>query len=115
LTGGTVYSLTPPASPGGSWTEDILYNVNTGDAERPITVTLGSSGVLYGASREAVFALTPPASPGGAWTLKVLQDFTGSDGLLVNGGLVIGSSGKLFGTTNEGGANSDGTVFSLKP
>jgi hypothetical protein len=115
LTGGVVYSLTPPAAAGGSWTEDILYNVNTGDAERPITVTLGSGGVLYGASREAVFALKPPASPGGAWTLKILHHFTGSDGLSVNGGLVIGPSGQLLGTTNEGGSDGDGTVFSLKP
>lgn len=67
---GTVYSLTPPASPGGVWTETVLWSFGgtPSDTYYPYGgVTLGSGGVLYGTGGYggycgAVFSLTPPAS-----------------------------------------------------
>ena len=48
---GTVFSLTPPASPGGAWTEVVLYNFTGGaDGKWPAGVVIGSGGVLYGAT-----------------------------------------------------------------
>ena len=138
---GTVFSLTPPASPGGAWTETVLYSFKgglIGDGSVPSGVVIGSGGVLYGttyyggstsAGYGTVFSLTPPASPGGAWTETVLHNFTGcgffcgSDGANPQAGVVIGSGGVLYGSTQYGGyCNSGssygrgcGTVFSLTP
>jgi uncharacterized repeat protein (TIGR03803 family) len=47
---GTVFSLTPPATPGGAWTETILHSF-TGGADGAVPVAglaLGPDGVLYG-------------------------------------------------------------------
>jgi hypothetical protein len=77
---GTAYSLTPPASPGGAWTEAVLWSFGgtPGDTYFPYGVTMGRDGVLYGnggGGCGAIFSLTPPASPGGAWTEAVLYQF----------------------------------------
>ena len=64
---GTVFELAPPASPGGSWTETILYSFTDGaDGLEPDGLTIGPDGTLYGTTeiggtgaRGTVFALTP--------------------------------------------------------
>ena len=123
---GTVFSLAPPASPGGAWTESVLHNfTGGGDGAVPYAgVVIGSGGVLYGATPAGggssdfgtVFALTPPASPGGAWTETVLHAFTGGrNGAYPYGNIAIGKSGVLYGTTAHGGSSCCGTVFSLAP
>jgi uncharacterized repeat protein (TIGR03803 family) len=140
---GTVYSLTPPTSPGGAWTETVLYSFAGGsDGEYPNAgVVIGSGGVLYGTTQSGgtgpcsfpgsgcgtVYSLTPPASPGGAWIETVLHQFGANSGDGLNphqAGLVIGSGGVLYGTTSNGGTgpcNSSydgpgcGTVYSLTP
>jgi len=48
---GTVFQLTPPASPGGAWTETVLYSFSgqNGDGATPLAgLTLGPGNVLYG-------------------------------------------------------------------
>lgn len=126
---GTVFALRPPTSPGGAWTEAVLYSF-TGHSDRgePLGgVVIGSGGVLYGTTSTGgasgagtVFSLTPPASPGGAWTQAVLHNFTcGGDGCFPSG-VVIGSGGVLYGVTAAGGGGTAcqrncGTVFSLIP
>jgi len=46
---GTIFQLTPPASPGGAWTETILHAFNNTDGALPrATLTPGKGGVLYG-------------------------------------------------------------------
>ena len=127
---GTVFSLRPPASPGGPWTERVLHSfTNAGDGYQPIAgVVIGSGGVLYGTTARGgtifggtVFSLTPPASPGGPWTEAVVHSFTGSpDGRYPSAPVVIGSGGVLYGTTQLGGSSTCpvyecGTVFSLTP
>lgn len=133
---GTVFSLAPPAGPGGAWTETILHNFTGGgsDGINPsVGVTIGSGGVLYGATFSGggtvcgygsgcgtVFSLAPPSSPDGAWEETVLHFFMGSDGALPEGSLAIGSNGVLYGTTSAGGTADEcfagcGTVFQLTP
>jgi len=122
---GTVYSLTPPTSPGGAWTESVLYAFgNPPDGSEPYSnLTIGSGGVLYGttisggtASQGTVFSLTPPASPGGAWTEAVLHSFQGyPDGAYCYGGVLIGAGGVIYGATLNGGTSNGGVLYSLTP
>lgn len=121
---GTVFSLTPPASP-GSWSETVLHTFtgSGGDGANPSAgVVIDKRGVLYGTTEfggtsnaGTVFSLTPPASPGGRWTEEVLVTFAGGNGANPLAGVVIGKGGVLYGTTNNGGTSGYGTVFSLTP
>ena len=46
---GTVFKLTPPAAPGGTWTETILHNFTGDDGWEPLSgLTADSRGHLYG-------------------------------------------------------------------
>jgi uncharacterized repeat protein (TIGR03803 family) len=88
-------------------------------------VAIGAGGVLYGttqrggtANNGTVFSLTPPAVPGGIWAEAVLHSFIGgpSDGERPHARLVVDSTGLLYGTTYNGGADlQPGAVFSLTP
>jgi uncharacterized repeat protein (TIGR03803 family) len=126
---GTIYRLTPPPTPGGRWTGVALYNFNGGDGGNSLaTPVIDSSGAIYGAAqtggtnnRGLVFKLTPPGancrpvSPN-LRCQTMLHSFGGSDGVEPMAGLVIDSaSGVLYGTTQYGGANNQGVVFSLTP
>jgi uncharacterized repeat protein (TIGR03803 family) len=125
---GMVYSLAPPASP-APWAETILYRFMGGsDGSDPQAgVVIGPGGALYGTTYSGgtstcpsgcgtVFQLTPPASSGAPWTETILHTFTGgSDGANPQGGVAIGSGGKIYGTTTSGGTFNNGTVFSLTP
>jgi len=64
-----------------------------------------------------VFKLTPPAKKGDPWGYAVLHTFVGgtADGVGPMGGLVLDSSGALYGTTFNGGARDRGIVFKLTP
>lgn len=44
-----------------------------------------------------------------------VKDFNVPEGVLPTGTLTIGKDGKLYGTTNNGGENSKGTLFSFNP
>jgi len=122
---GSAYELTPPASPGGIWTETTIYAFKgpPSDGGSPAGgFAIGAIGSLYGTTyrggtynQGTVFELTPPASPGGAWTLSVLYSFRGDgDGVYPNAGVVIGGKGAIYGTTSQGGALGYGTVFALE-
>jgi uncharacterized repeat protein (TIGR03803 family) len=126
---GTVFSLTPPTSPGGPWIETILYSFtgpDNGDGSGPRgTLVAGANGELYGTTVEGgdlacncgiAFSLMPPASPGDDWTETVLHRFSrGSDGATPSAGLALGPHGVLYGVTEFGGSQKQGTVFSLTP
>jgi uncharacterized repeat protein (TIGR03803 family) len=66
---GTVFQLTPPTVPGGTWTETILHSFTgqNGDGSIPMAgLARSSSGVLYGtasaggtAGKGTVFSVTP--------------------------------------------------------
>lgn len=121
---GAVFQLKPPASPGGAWTENVLFSFagrRSGANPHP-PLTFGGQGQLYGVAGGGspgygvVFELTPPAGGTGPWTEKVLHQFMGAgDGATPAGAVVMGSHGILYGMTNFGGAYNAGTVYQVKP
>lgn len=127
---GVVYELTPS---GGSWTETVLYSFEgysySGqgyDGSSPSGgVVFDRAGNLYGATANGgqyvqgeVYQLSPSGS---SWTEQILYSFTGHpDGWSPTGGLIMDSSGNLYGATTGGGNNACGgygcgTVFEVTP
>jgi len=118
---GTVFQLRPVAS--GNWKETVLYSFNNdgADGEYPQAgLILDASGNLYGTTvaggaegSGTVFELTNKA---GKWEETILYSFNnnGNDGVYPDGGLTLGPSGDLYGTTYYGGPWNFGTVFELK-
>jgi uncharacterized repeat protein (TIGR03803 family) len=123
---GTVFEL---AQINGGWKPYLLYSFKWDgkDGTCPYArITLDDKGNLYGTTIRGgvndcgtVFQLTP--SGGGRWIERVIYNFTGiTDGAAPYGDLVIDQSGRLYGTTYSGGANTCitqgcGTVFELLP
>jgi hypothetical protein len=126
---GTVYQAGAPATPGGSWTESVIYAfATTNDGCNPLGgLVRDHNGVLYGTTKfggvatfagfGTVYSLTPTGAAGGAWTERLLYEFTdGADGAFPIGRLAIGAGGVLYGTTSSGGGSKRlGTVYSLTP
>ena len=102
--------------PAGASSYKVLWNPQerqTGDLEGRLLRR--SDGTLLGTSfgypgDGIVFQLT---SSGGSWTAKKIFGFSGSNGSGPSGGLIQNSNGALYGTTYNGGAHGDGTVFKL--
>jgi len=128
LRGGTAFSLTPPASPGGSWTETILQTFNGPNGAYPASsLVKGKGGALYGVTLTGgenhgagtVYALTPPAVAGNPWTQTVLYSFPfalfGPLGFNPQGTPLIGEGGVIYGVNTAGGVLAGGTAFSLTP
>jgi uncharacterized repeat protein (TIGR03803 family) len=111
---GVVFELSPGSN--GTWTEKVLHSFTGGDdGGNPYasSVVLDSSGSLYGTARGGgahdygvVFGLTPQSN--GTWSEKVIYDFPGGAvGADPIGGLLLDSSGKLYGAAFD--------VFELVP
>ena len=115
---GTVFEL---AYSGGSYSEKILYTFTGtgGDGANPWAgLIMDSSGNLYGTTPSGgsgygtVFEL---AYSRGSYSEEILYSFTdsGGDGANPYAGLIMDSTGNLYGTTALGGAYGVGTVFQL--
>jgi uncharacterized repeat protein (TIGR03803 family) len=109
---GVVFSV--PVT-GGSPTTVATFNLyTTGGAPQNLTV---SGNTLYGISEyggNGNGSVVSVPTTGGSPT--TLANFNGTNGNTDNGGnqgCLILSGGMLYGTTVEGGANDDGTVFSV--
>jgi uncharacterized repeat protein (TIGR03803 family) len=116
---GTVFQITPE----GVLT--TIYNfcsqTNCADGGSPQTgLTVSKNGVLYGTTSYGganfvgtVFSVTTSG------TLTVLHSFCSeancADGEFVYSALLQASNGTLYGTTNLGGSENWGTVFSVTP
>jgi len=105
---------------GHTWTESVIYSFTGGtDAVNPVAgVTLDSRGNLYGTSSfggaNGVGAIYKLSHPNSGWKETILYNFQGlDDGQNPVGGLVLDSSGNLYGTTFDGGLNGGGTVYKL--
>jgi hypothetical protein len=119
---GVVYSLTPPAAPGGPWTEQTIHAFNAVDGNFPQAgLVRGPGRVLFGTtygggagSAGTVFALLPPITPGAPMTETILYSFnrTAGNGFSPNS-LALSPNGVLYGTTQYGGPDYGGTVFQL--
>jgi uncharacterized repeat protein (TIGR03803 family) len=123
---GTVFELSPPATPGLPWTQTVLHTFSRSDGGAPFGgVIFDSAGNLYGTTfvgglydYGTVFELSPPSAPGGAWTHTVLYNFSGSpDAGQPVDTLIFDQAGNLYGTTEYDGYNGFccGTVFELSP
>ena len=145
---GSVFELSPGAN--GTWTEAVLYSFlgPPSDGASPKSgVVFDVAGNLYGTTYAGggavnqciprhvlqsqgcgtVYKLSRNGS--GGWSETVLYSFGGPsfnfDGAFPYAGVVLDSSGNIYGTTNQGGANachfpgapltSCGTVFELSP
>jgi len=110
---GTVFEL---AQGGGTLT--TLASFNGTDGQYPEAgVIMDNSGNLYGttyrggaSSDGTVFELAQ-----GSGTITTLASFNGTNGLYAESALIMDSSGNLYGTTHQGGASNEGTVFELAP
>jgi uncharacterized repeat protein (TIGR03803 family) len=120
---GVAFELTPTAS--GLWTETILHTFNVGDGWNVEgNLVFDTLGNLYGTTVEGglgtdpagtVFELFP--SGAGTWSETILYTFIAGnpEGIGPNCGLILDSSGNLYGTTGGGGSGEGGTVFEITP
>ncbi len=116
---GTVYELTPS---NGDWTETVLWSFTGGnDGGKPAAgVIFDNAGNLYGTTQiggtngfGSVFQL---AAAGSSWSQSTVYSFqNGGDGASPVGGLILDSSGNLYGTATSKGQGSGGTLFELTP
>lgn len=99
----------------GSSSITTIASFNQATGFYPGSLILDSSGDLFGTTRgslKAGFNGTVFEIPQGASTISTLATFTGTKALLPSG-LVLDSSGNLYGTTRRGGDDEHGTVFEL--
>ncbi len=134
---GTVFELVY-ISP-GKYQEQVLYSFkgitttepSTQDGADPMAgLIMDAKGNLYGTTAiggvavgctnlggcGTVFELHYPASPGQGYIPEILHNFGGNlnlDGYQPYAGLVMDSSGNLYGTTLLGGSSGFGTVFEI--
>src|SRR5581483_7346806 len=114
------YKLTPAGA------LSVLHTFeNDGDAAGSLVAMVqGSDGNFYGVTNGnggttgygSVFSITP------AGTFNQLYSFSApdasginADGARPSGSLVQGSDGNFYGTTSQGGANGNGTVYKVTP
>ncbi|HVM47820.1 MAG TPA: choice-of-anchor tandem repeat GloVer-containing protein [Candidatus Acidoferrum sp.] len=110
---GTLYELEPPTSPGGAWTETMLYsfgippwgNLVAGPGGSFYVLTAGGGAYGFG----ALVQLQPPTS-GGPWTGAQLFSFPQG---AQPSSLVVGPNDALYGTAFYYGL--PGLVFQLTP
>jgi len=115
---GVFYKLVP----GTPWTETILHNfaVATGDGASPDGDLLLAGGNIYGTTASGGASgygtVYEMKNTMGTWSESVLYSFAGgpTDGRSPYSGVIL-SGGVLYGATFYGGANGDGTTYSLTP
>jgi hypothetical protein len=133
---GTVFELSPPMKRGGNWTEKVLHSFagmpngkQLGDGANPNGgLVLDSKGAIYGTSYTGGYQCPHDSGQGcgtvfklsrksGGWIETILHRFEGTDGGHPRAGVTIGKDGRLYGTTQGGGAGNSpwGTVFVLVP
>jgi uncharacterized repeat protein (TIGR03803 family) len=108
---GTVFELAK-----GSGTITALASFNGTNGAKPVgALIMDSSDNLYGTSSvggasgdSTVFELAK-----GSGTITTLVSFDGANGANPNAGLVMDSTGSLFGTTVGGGLSGWGTIFEV--
>ncbi len=117
---GAVFNLRPPAtfcrSVSCPWIETVLYQFGgipdggfpSGELAFDEEGNLYGTNVIGGRDGGTVYELTPS---GNGWTESIVHAFSYTDGSQPFSGVIFDNAGNLYGTTQEGGAYSRGTVF----
>jgi uncharacterized repeat protein (TIGR03803 family) len=111
---GVIFKLTPAG------VESVVHSFDpsSGDGGEPSGLILGSDGNFYGATiaggtndAGTVFKMTPDG------TESVLYSFKGypGDSAYADSGVFQAGDGNFYGTTEFGGPNNKGTVFTVSP
>lgn len=117
---GTVFRLNKPS--GHAWTATVLHALDKTDGwEAAGPVVFDSAGNLYAAAtaggangRGSVYKLIPRSS--GPWAIQILHSLSNNpDGAQPLAGVILNSTGLLFGTTSAGGSAEQGVVFEIGP
>jgi len=122
---GAIFELQPTQN---GWKESVIYSFTGGldGGGGTGNLAIDANGNIYGTTtsggsfdKGVIFQLAPSQ---GSWTETVLYHFTGGpDGEYPWGGVILDSTGNLYGTTSFGGLSSCdggygcGTVFQLAP
>ncbi len=123
---GTVFELSPPSSPGGTWTEQVLHDF-TGPPDDGLwsqsPVTLWNGGVYgttnFGGSHVqqcgglacgVVYGMRQSQA---GWTWQILRDFDYYNGLFPYGRQTIGPDGGLYGTAFLSSPYGYGVVYKI--
>jgi uncharacterized repeat protein (TIGR03803 family) len=115
---GTAFEL---SSRNGGWKETVLLDFapssNDGFPSPSGPTVFDSEGNIYGIENyggNSLGAVYQLARSGNAWTENILHIFGGAgDGFYPYGGLVRDAAGNIYGSTSNGGANGQGTIFEL--
>jgi hypothetical protein len=122
----TVFELSPNGE--GGWNSTLIYTFPAGPKGYNLwsPLAIDQSGTLYG----TISGYTTRAKPvsgsvyrivllESVWKKQVIYTFSPSDTALEGngptGGLVVDSLGNIYGTTFQGGASNQGTVYELSP
>jgi hypothetical protein len=99
ITFGTVWEVSPPVTPGGAWTSQVLLNFTWPFSYEPQDgLAVDQNGAVYGSTLrgyfKGIFQLTPPATSGGPWfyATRLASVWFGDCS-----GLTIGPSGAVYG------------------
>ena len=112
---GAVFQVNPNTE-----TEALLYSFPGGkNGSTPGRITQNAAGLIYGTTAAGggakdggtIYSLNP--ATGKKTILYTFQ--SGADGSSPNGGLALDGAGNLYGSTRQGGADKDGTLFELNP
>ena len=107
-------------SPAQTFTTLVSFDGSNGSSPSFVSLIQGTDGNLYGTTAYGgargggtVFGMTPSG------TLTMLYSFCArtdcSDGRVPLAGVVLGTDGNFYGTTQAGGASHYGTVFKITP
>ncbi len=116
---GTVFEIAKTAN-GYANAPTTLVSFNSSNGAQPFgSLIVDANGNLFGMTSSGgangygtVFKIAKTDS-GYASIPTTLVDFTSSNGANPQGSLIADGNGNLFGTTENGGANKDGTVFEI--
>jgi uncharacterized repeat protein (TIGR03803 family) len=116
---GTVFKLAPNQD--GSWIESVLHSFHGSNGENPEAgLIFDAAGNLYGTTafggasgHGTVFKLAP--NQDGSWAYRLVHVFQGKPAWSPYGGLVLGSAGTLYGTTEYCSSGCNGVVYQITP